>query len=257
VTATSEPQPTPLIGRALLLMLGAAVSFGLMVWASGERSSAPLEADAAQGSDEPTTLDDDGRFTGPGDVWPPQPRNATEIVERPDLGPSVVTEEAGLRRLDRSAQSDERSPSQVLAADRSVQDALGDRHNLIAVEELSAGTSRLVYYSLSTNQTVDVTVTGDAVTELVLSEPGEFQPELSRAEKLAAVDLARAHWEARGDTRIDQLQGFTILTFRQDGSYHDTRMVYVSFHIDEDARPELLAWVDLVTGEVVRSEVDR
>jgi hypothetical protein len=34
-------------------------------------------------------------------------------------------------------------------------------------------------------------------------------------------------------------------------------MVYVSFHIDEDERPELLTWVDLASGDVIKSEVER
>ncbi len=261
---TRNRELAPLLTRVTLLSAGAIMSFGVMVWAAAQGAPSSVEAgpqaalaDEAEQPDDPTVLDDEGRFTGPGEVWPPQPKDATDIVERTDIGLSVLAGDDNiLERLDEAAGA-ERAPSEVLASDEAVIEALGDRHNLIAAEAAADGVTRYVYYSLSSNQTVDVTVTGDSVSELLLIAPDEFQPELSQAEKDQAVELARAHWEDRRDRRIGSLQGYSILTFKPDGSYHDTRMVYVSFHVDEDSRPELLAWVDLATGEVVRSEVDR
>ncbi len=144
----------------------------------------------------------------------------------------------------------------VVAADAGASEALGDVANLIAVEQSGDGT-QLVYYSLSTNQTVDIMVADGQITSLETYAPDTFQPELSVDEKNAAIDLAREHWETRRDGRISTLQGFSILAFQPGGAYYDTRMVYVSFHVDEDARPELLTWVDLAAGEIIKSEVDR
>lgn len=247
----------PLWQRAAVLSAGAIISFGVMVWVAGLGTPASVEAGAdAEVADDPTRLDDEGRFTGPNGEWPPQPKDATDIVERPDLAQPPAAVDQPLERL-QAADAQAPSPVEVLAADQSVVDALGARSNLIAAETQDGGSARFLYYSLSTNQTVDVSVAAGAVTDLQLIAPDQFQPELSQAEKQAAVEVARAHWEEVGDDRIDILQGYSILTFRRDGSYHDTRMVYVSFHIDEDSSPELLTWVDLSASEIHDSRVDR
>lgn len=243
-----------------MLGVGAAVSLGALIWAVGQQPPEAVEAgqenDAAPvDTDDPTKLDDDGRFTGPGQGWPPQPRGATDIVQRSAAGLAPIPQWQKLERFDQVAAVG-RAPSQVLAADDAAGEALGDTHNLIGAEAVDEAT-HLVYYSLSENQTVEVIISGGEVAELTVHRPSDFQPELSNDEKQAAVDIAKAHWQSRGDPRIDRLQGFSILAFQPGGAYYDTRMVYVSFHVDEDARPELLAWVDLVTGEVTRSEVDR
>ena len=262
----SEP-PGRAWPRVLVLGAGAVLSLATMVWAiglqepgslqAGQESSgeAAAQADSVAGADDPTVLDDEGRFTGPGDVWPPQPRGATGIVERVDADLAPVPEDVRLGQIDAEATPNQ-APSAVVAADVDVQAALGAEHNLIAAEEID-GSTRLIYYSLSTNQTVDLTIAGGAVSELTLLAPGRYQPPLSDDEKQAAVDIARAHWQSKGDSRINSLEGFAILAFQPGGAYYDTRMAYVSFHVDADSRPELLAWVDLVAGDVIRSEVDR
>ena len=246
-------------GRSVaLLVVGAATSLLALIWAVGAQAGTPTVAGQAaveEAADDPTKLDNDGRFTGPGEVWPPQPREATDIVDRSAADITPEPQAARLAALDAAAPVDA-APSDVVAADADVQAALGEVANLIAVEEID-GSTRMIWFSLTNNQTVDAEVRGDRVVSLATSAPGTFQPELSDAEKQAAVDLARAHWAAKGDRRIDGLQGFSILAFQPGGAYYDTRMVYVSFHIDEDERPELLAWVDLVTGDVTKSEVDR
>lgn len=246
-------------GRSVaLLAIGAAASLGVLIWAIGAQNGSPTiagQAAAEDAIDDPTKLDNDGRFTGPGEVWPPQPKDATNVVDRSAADIAPEPQAARLAALDAQAPADA-APSAVVAADTEVQAALGADTNLIAVEEID-GTTRMIWYSLTNNQTVDAVVQGDQVVSLSTSAPGTFQPELSDDEKQAAVAIARAHWAAKGDRRIDGLQGFSILAFQPGGAYYETRMVYVSFHIDEDERPELLAWVDLVTGDVIKSEVDR
>lgn len=231
-----------------------------MVWAIGSSTPQPTVAgqaaeEADHNNDDPTVLDNDGRFTGPGEVWPPQPKGATDIVNRSaaEIAPEPQAER--LATLDEIAPAD-RGPSDVVVESAELQAEIGEESNLIAVEDTN-GSTQMMWYSLSNNQTVDVVIEDGAVARLSTFEPGTFQPELSDAEKQAAVDIARAYWVGRGDRRIDGLQGFSILAFQPGGAYYETRMVYVSFHIDEDSRPELLAWVDLVAGDVVKGEVDR
>ena len=246
-------------GRSVaLLVVGAVASLGVLIWAVGSQTGTPVlagQAAAEQAADDPTKLDHDGRFTGPGEVWPPQPKDATDIVERSDAEIAAEPQAARMAALDAAAPADQ-APSEIAANDANVQSAIGEANNLIAAEEID-GTTRMIWYSLSNNQTVDIEVQGGQVTSLVTAAPGTFQPELSDAEKDAAIAVARAHWVAKGDRRIDGLAGFAILAFQPGGAYYDTRMVYVSFHIDEDERPELLTWVDLVSGDVIKSEVER
>ncbi len=241
-----------------LLAVGAAASLGVLIWAVGSQTGTPTVAGqlaGEQATDDPTKLDNDGRFTGPGEVWPPQPKDATDIVERSAADITPEPQATRLATLDAAAPAGQ-APSDVVASSAEVRAAIGQTNNLIAVEEID-GTTRMIWYSLSNNQTVDVVIEGGQVTSLETAAPGTFQPELSDAEKDAAIALARAHWVGRGDRRIDGLMGFSILAFQPGGAFYDTRMVYVSFHIDEDERPELLTWVDLVSGDVIKSEVDR
>ena len=251
--------------RPVLLGMAAA-AVGAIAWVAALPATTAVtagqQAEGAGDHDhqhdhEASTLHDHehSRFTGPGGQWPPQPRGATGIVQldtgafedRPQVGKdrsadwAAELEQAAAAGVDRRAE---------LVAE------LGQRYDLIARDDLG-DTSLAVYYSLSTNQTIEARLVGETVVELQRHEPSVFQPELLNAEKEAAIEVARAHWEAAGDARIDQLQGFSILAFQPGGAYYDTRMVYVSFHIDEDARPELLTWVDLAAGRVVQSEVDR
>jgi hypothetical protein len=203
-----------------------------------------------------TELDDDARFTGPGDVWPPQPKGAVDIVERSLASIQPTGPEARLAELDRAGGTRSLGPSAVLAADESVSEALGRNYNLVAVDQVG-GAVHLIWYSLSNNVTVEAVIDGGLVAALEVHPPTVYQPELSDVEKLAAADVARAYWVTAGDARIGRLQGFSILAFQPDGSYYDTRMVYVSFHVDADSRPELVAWVDLAAATVIKAEVDR
>lgn len=246
-------------GVALLTVIAAA-SFAVMIWAVGQRSASPTSAgqaveDAAATGDHPTALDSNDRFTGSGGVWPPQPKHATDIVARSSGDIAPRSQAATLATLDAAA-PEQQAPSDVVDASAEVQAAIGERNNLIAVE-VTDGSTQMIWYSLSTNQTVDVVIANGGVVSLDTYEPGTFQPELSDAEKQTAVDLASAYWESRGDRRIGGLQGYSILAFQPGGAYYETRMVYVSFHIDEDSRPELLTWVDLVSEEITQSEVER
>lgn len=250
-----------LLLRTVVLAAAAVLSVAALVFVFMERATPVVAgAEAVDQDDHPSVLDDDGRFTGPGEVWPPQPRNATEIVER-DFGD--LEAEAPQARLARVESKAGRSLDQNLnpdldqAADaEGLAGALGERHNLIAVDE-DGDTAQIIYYSLSNNQTVDIIMVDGVVSSLTTYPADEWQPELSDVEKQAAVDVARAFWQRQRDDRIDSLVGFSILAFQPGGAYYDTRMVYVSFHASQDARPELLTWVDLAAGEVLNGEVER
>ena len=218
--------------------------------------------------DHASMLTADGRFTGPGEVWPPQVRGATDVVA---LDFDEVEAATSRRAMDapaaaRAMEADAGTTIDVAMADARVATELGVRHTLISVteDEIVPGSAKgdpeatlVLFYSHDLAVTVEAYVVGAQVVEIASHPAGDQQPPLAVDEKHRATEVARAHWEAAGDGRIDQLEGFVILAVEPDGSYYDSRVAYVSFHLDNEARPELLTWVDLTTETVLEAEVDR
>ena len=219
--------------------------------------------------DHASQLDDDGRFTGPGDVWPPQPVGATDVVTGDETGLAAPADgfvaagdEAQVALV---AQPDAVT---VALADPAVAAAVPGRYSLIAVSDgeqlpgtakgsVDPDAAKVVLYDLDGDTSVEVIVDGDRVVDVSIRSALEHQPPLSEEEKTRAAELARAHWAAVGDDRLDQLQAFIILDMADSGGFHPTRVAYVSFHVDTDARPELLTWVDLSSETILDSRVDR
>lgn len=224
----------------------------------GQAPEALAEADEEGAAEAAATLDNDGRFTGPGEEWPPAVRGATNRVPV-DLGQqgNQRTEDQVAESFDEAAPA--LDPSEAVLADPAVQEALGDDYGLVAVySDEASGTAEYLFFSNATNQTVLAYVEDWQFLNADVWPAGEFQPELSEDEKNEAIELARSYWESNGDPRIDQLEGFAILAVRpDDGNYYDTRTAYVNFSVNIDAVPELVAWVDLSTGQVFDGRVER
>lgn len=200
-----------------------------------------------------TVLDHEGRFTGPGE-WPPRHKDAeTELIREPvrPADPKTTTRVA-IERLDPR-----------------VAHALGDRYSLIGTgnplsEEpdaekgaLDLNRTQTVYFSLTNNQTVVVETLDGQITAIETTAARDGQLSLTLEEDAQAIAIAREYWEQAGDERIDKLQGYSIWAIQPGGRAYDVRMAYVSFHVDADARPELITWVDLTNGEIHKAEVDR
>jgi len=218
-----------------------------------------LAADPADGhdhgahdhGDHASVLDHNGRFTGPGDEWPPQPKGAKNEKALPvdDIDGNVDEIEAVKAALE---------DAEVVAelGDRFEASAtdLADLHDKPSDDGKSDGKAdnevTVVHFSYSENQTVRTTMTDGEVTSVETIPASEEQPPLTPDEQDWAIDIARAWWQAEGNDRVDDLQGFSIRAFQADGSYHPVRMVYVSFHESADHAPELLTNVDL-TNEIV------
>lgn len=270
--------------RALVGILAAsAAGSGLVVAGVLDVGEPAVEIAAAQGGDDGTapdtehdhadhdhasTLGADGRFTGPDGVWPPEPKNATDVVELTFAGEEAVTDERQVAPAAAQAVVADQSTADAALAIDEVQVAVGERYNLIDVSdsEIVPGTDKddegneatlVTFFGLDTNQTVEVFMDGTVMVELVISPAAEHQPPLSVTEKFEAAELARAHWEAEGEARIGELDGFAILAVESGGAYYGSRVAYVSFHAGDTDRPELITWVDLGAGTILKAEVDR
>lgn len=184
-------------------------------------------------------------------IWPPQPRGAQNVVLMNDPGDETRLADARQRRTD--------TQERMTMARADVQQALGTRYTRAAVVEGrgdagAALPSRLVYFSHSKNSTVEVTVDGQRVLGVKTIPAAEYQPEINDAEIADAQGIARAYFAALGQDRVAQLQAFGILAYQPVGNgFYSTRVLYISFHRDNDAPPEYVAWVDLTERRVLRA----
>jgi hypothetical protein len=45
------------------------------------------------------------------------------------------------------------------------------------------------------------------------------------------------------------------LAYRPEGNgFYDTRVIYISFHLDSSSVPEFVAWVDLTSQKVMKAQ---
>jgi len=234
-----------LIAPAARKVLAAA----LLISSSSLAAAAPSPVDPATVDvGHPTShVHDHGNQT-----WPPQPRGMQNAVPLSNPGEEALAAEAGQRR---GAAQD-----RIAVARADVRQALGTRFRRATVVEEGHDKSgavlpsRLVYFSYSTNSTVEVTVDGQQVRSVRTIPPAEYQPEITDAEIAEAEGLARAHFAARGQDRVAQLKAFGILAYQPTGKgFYATRVLYISFHRDSDSPPEYVAWVDLTQQRVLRS----
>ncbi len=204
---------------------------------------------------DPATIDT-GHPTGHvGDrgnqTWPPQPPGIQAV--RPLTTAGDEAQVAGVR--ERRAAARERMAG--LRAD--VRQALGGRFTrakMVEGRDKSGAVlpTRLVYFSHSMNSTVEVTVDDQRVLNVKTVPAMEYQPEITDAEALEAEGLARTHFAAEGQGRVAELKSFAILAYQPSGKgFYATRVLYVSFHLNSDAPPEYVAWVDLTQRRVLRS----
>lgn len=197
-----------------------------------------------------------GRFTtnnGQVNSWPPQVKYIDDVVWHTapaEVRASQVTIEENI--------------AQAAAQDEAVSELLGQRYTFIDTasirEKWQEGNSghKVTFFSYSNNITIEVVVQDGIIASIDTFAPADYQPPLRQNEVEEAAAIARQYWLDQGNSRVNELRGFTIQTFvtEGDGGYYDSRMTYVSFHVDELSIPELLTWVDLTTQSVVRAAID-
>jgi len=210
---------------------------------------------------------EDGRFT-PNDgksVFPPQPQDIENVRQHTPTSSSPMMR-ARARAVGNSVDADARTDASLAAALRNheVEVALGrlysmTRSSVLDDKESVLGSQlvELEFFSLSNNQTVQLTFDADRLVDLTLVEATESQPPLSETEKKAAIELAADYWETQGQTGMLDLTGYAIQTFLPDGGSYPNRVAYVSFHSQSPEPPELLTWVDLTNSQIMRGEVAR
>lgn len=179
-------------------------------------------------------------FTAQGADWPPQ-------MEGIDSVRAVVSE---------SPDADDAIAVGDLLESEEVRDALGERFVASGEGASAAGDSRRsVFFSHENNATVEVVTTERSVDEVIVTPAAVYQPPETIQEANDAAELAREALIDAGHAGVEALEGYGILAFPDDSdaAFFDHRVLYVSFHENEDSRPEYVAWVDLTTRDVVRA----
>ena len=188
-------------------------------------------------------------------TWPPQPPGRTNVIDRSDTG--MEKRRQGKKHSQFSQFEQEVHPGSPLWR------ALGKRFRRITVTDDKEKDGRprpnvFTYFSQDNNQTVEVIFDGAAVKSIKSIPASEYQPEIIDEEIDEAVKIARAHFLSLGLARVQQLKGFGILAYRPEGKgFYDTRVIYISFHANEDAPPEMVAWVDLTSQTVLNAREER
>lgn len=190
------------------------------------------------------------RFTGYGGTWPPQPKDIENVVWFTDEQQELSAASIQLVQT-----------TQVAAANSTVQSLLGGRYTHIGtVSNSEKGddgnrTETVTYFSHSSNATIEVQIKNGVVIDTSEIPPSEYQPPLTVDEIDEAVEIARAYWGTAGYDRVDELEGFGILGLKPTGAtgFNDVRVVYVSFHMNADARPEYVGYVDLTNQVMLES----
>ncbi|GMW05312.1 MAG: hypothetical protein QY320_03545 [Gammaproteobacteria bacterium] len=187
-------------------------------------------------------------------IWPPQPRGITNVTSRADTGDRA--------RLAKAQEKLAAALERVALVGPDVRQALGNRYTRIAVQQHAGkdGTPAepvLVYFSHATNSTVEVAMDRQRVRSVHRVSAAEYQPEITDEEVTEAEGIARSHFAGLGEERVAQLEAFGILAYKPTGSgFYDTRVLYISFHPDNDSFPEYAAWVDLTNRRVIRTLIE-
>jgi len=190
-------------------------------------------------------------------TWPPTPRglvNATLYSNVAEENQGHARKQARLDRLEYKAKGDVRAIhgwgnhyTHVAIIDQD--DEKDDRD----VKGQPTVVSRLVSFSHDKNATVEVGFDADERIVTVSTTPAkDYQPEITDEEVKEAEQLARTYFKKQKSKRLAGLQAFGILAYKPEGTgFYDTRVVYVSFHKDNDSPPELMAWVDLTNQRIL------
>ena len=190
-----------------------------------------------------------------GVTWPPQPRGITNVVVHSSVEQEKIGRAIEKARLDRLESKAKTHPE----ANR----ALGNRFTRIALidkEDKTNGkvVSQMVFFSRDKNATVEVQFDNDEIQAVKSVPAWQYQPEITDEEIAEAAQLARTHFLNQGLAKIADLKAYGILAYKpKGGGFFETRVLYVSFHQNDDAPPEFAAWVDLTNQMILKERQEQ
>jgi hypothetical protein len=185
-------------------------------------------------------------------TWPPDPRGITNVVVHSDTSQEsrlLSTESSRMTTLQDKVKNEPRAKQ-----------ALGNNYTPIGVidkkdKKTGQTTSKMVFFSRDKNATVEVEFGANNNVSAVSSTPAnQYQPEITDQESQEAIDLARNYFIKKGISKVSTLKGYSIMAYEPQGKgFYSTRVIYVSFHDNDDSPPELSAWVDLSRQKILKT----
>ena len=184
-----------------------------------------------------------------------------EIITESDPEPVVSEEIEGALTDDREAEIRD-----AILGNEQVIQALGERFAHVYTDVRRAREkgaelgeplpTRLVLFSHSNNQTVEVLAQGTEVQEVQTTDPSQYQPPEGGREESMAIEIARERLGAQAEG----LNGSAILDYPDgvDGeppqaSFHEQRILHVVFTEPDTRQLRFFARVNLTAREVVAS----
>lgn len=192
------------------------------------------------------------RHNHEGLTWPPQPRDITNVVVHSNIEQENKGRALRRDRMDRMEGKAKTTPEAKRALGKQF-----TRMTVIDREDKETGTvvRQLIFFSREHNATVEVNFDKDEEMQGVHSIPAqEYQPEITDEEAEEAAALARTYFLGQGFAKIADLKAYGILAYKPEGvGFFDTRVLYISFHKQDGALPELSAWVDLTNQLILQT----
>lgn len=187
-------------------------------------------------------------------TWPPQPIGITDVVDHSENENALRSASMSTSRID----------SLEAIAKTSAKRALGNRFTRVGLidklDEKSGNvvSSTLVFFSHDKNTTVEVEFANDKFRSVKSTPAAKYQPEITDAEAELAQQMARNYFIKKGNTNINNLNAYSILAYKPEGAgFYDARVIYVTFHDNDDSPPELMAWVDLTHQRVIKAREEQ
>lgn len=187
--------------------------------------------------------------------WPPDPVGITNVIVHSDAVQQFSinrVESSGIDLLDNKAQQDVR-----------VKRALGKKYSrvgLIQKEDKKNGSTvnQLVFFSQDKNTTVEVEFVNGNIRSVNSIPARIYQPEITDEEATQAQELARNYFLNQGNSKVADLKAYSILAYKPQGAgFYDSRVIYVSFHDNDDSPPEFVAWVDLTHQRILNAREEK
>lgn len=185
-------------------------------------------------------------------TWPPDPRGITNVIVHSDTAQESrlqSTESSRMTTFEDKAKTESR-----------VKQALGSNYTPISVidtqdKKTGKTTSKMIFFSRDKNATIEVDFDKNNNVSNVKSTPAkQYQPEITDQESQEAIDLARNYFLNKGYSKVSGLKGYSIMAYEPQGNgFYSTRVIYVSFHDNDDSPPELTAWVDLTRKRILKT----
>lgn len=207
--------------------------------------TAPTQTENSHQHSTPASV----RFTSVADdIWPPQPRNATNLQRFAQAATGISNQTSAVKRA-------ALNNPQVAA---SLGDDFQDFASTTRTMKNGENQTTLEFYNYTTDEAIQIEVASDSSIRINKSDASQYQPPESQSEKAAAINIAANALRTDGFADLDQYQGTAMLAYPtasevavSGNQFYQQRMLYVTFGVGSGELPAYRALVNLNTQTAV------